>query len=215
MSVNNNLRPAFYAVAVLCSSCRAHQPIAESEGVGEKHPYMTMSANGRRVVDIEKPFVAFSKASGKSQGWLAYALMRRIWIDKKFHERHPSKPTYEATFDEELEARDAAVGTWSEQKVKGTDPYFTELERVRDAGFLREYVWFCVPHQPWDRPSNLRTSGFSMWLSKELPHHQVETWVTVVNQPDGQHVVAGQEAHPARKCTIRPDELSSHEGDAG
>jgi hypothetical protein len=213
--VKMKLRSALCAGAMLWGSCRAHQPDVESQAGGDKHPYMTMSANGRRMVDIEKPFVAFSKASGRSVGWLAYALTRRIWIDGKFHERRPSEPTYRATFDEELEARDAAAGAWSEQKVKLTDPYFTDLEAVRAAGFLREYVWFCVPHPSWERPSNLRMSEFSVWLSKDLPNHKVETWVSVVHQPDGEHVVAGVEAHPPRACVIQPNEAPSERGDAG
>ena len=59
---------------------------------------------GTARIEVEKPALAFPKTSGRFDGWLGYALMRRIWIDTKFHERFKEESQYRYSFEEELDA---------------------------------------------------------------------------------------------------------------
>ncbi len=159
-------------------------------------------AVGSARIEVEKVALAFPKTSGRFNGWLGYALARRIWIDSKFHKRFTNESRYQYTYDEELDARESASKIWSELAAKEhfDDRYFADLGRIEDAGFMREYVWFCVPHPAWIKPAGLKDANFAAWLSSNLPSHVVETWVSAMPLPRPQHVVLGLEAHRPMRC---------------
>jgi hypothetical protein len=143
------------------------------------------------------------KNAGRMEGWFGYAVTRRHWRLKRFQERLGKEVAYQYTFEEELESRSNAAQIWGELSAqkKLTDPYFADLERVRAAGFMREYVWTCVPHPDWAEPAGIRHAEFARWLSLQLPHHQVETWVTVLYGEARDRWIVGVEAHPRRHCS--------------
>jgi hypothetical protein len=157
---------------------------------------------GHHRLELDKPAMAFPKGSGQLEGWMGYALARRTWIDVKFRQSFPQEPRYKYTFDEELYARGSAADMWTELSTKQrySDRYFNELIQVHRAGFMREYVWFCVPHPSWSAPNGLRVDAFFGWMSAHLPEHQVETRVAVVHSPKLEHVIIGSNAHEAQKC---------------
>lgn len=136
--------------------------------------------------------------------WLGYAVTRRQWRLHTFKERFGTEGNYRYTFDEEVEARDNASRIWSETgaKRRNTDPYFASVEAIREAGFVREYVWFCVPHPPWDEPRGLRRIDFDRWMSKTLPNHSVETWVKVMTGPPHDRWIVGVQGHPRTPCEL-------------
>jgi hypothetical protein len=133
---------------------------------------------GSARIEVEKPALAFPKTSGRFHGWLGYALTRRIWIDSKFRERFKGERRYRYTNEEEFDARESASKIWSELDAKEhlDDRYFRDLGQIENAGFLREYVWYCVPHAHWSTPAGLRGEDFAKWMSSHLPSHVVETW---------------------------------------
>jgi hypothetical protein len=159
-------------------------------------------AVGSARIEVETVALAFPKTSGRFNGWLGYALARRIWIDSKFSKRFINESRYQYTYDEELDARESASKIWSELAAKEhfDDRYFADLGRIEDAGFMREYVWFCVPHPAWIKPAGLREADFAAWLSSSLPSHVVETWVSATPMPRPEHVVLGREAHRPMRC---------------
>ena len=159
---------------------------------------------GDHEIEIDKPALSFPKGSGQMEGWMGYALARRTWIDVKFRKLFPSQTGYKYTFDEEVYARGGAAEMWSalDAKQKLSDRYFGELGSVRRAGFIREYVWFCVPHHGWNRPVGLRQDEFARWIAENLPDHQVETRVSVVHGKKMEHVIIGLDSHRPERCNV-------------
>ena len=159
------------------------------------------------AIEVTRQFGSTPKGSGKLEAWLIYATVRGQWIDFKFLDRFPQERTYRYTFDEEVDARDSAAAVWTElrQKEQLSDRYLGELALVHTAGFMREYVWYCVPHGPWRAPSGLRSTQFANWFSERLPEHHVETWVSVVRGSDGRRVVVGIAPYKPQKCALPAD----------
>jgi len=141
--------------------------------------------------------------AGRMEGWFGYAVTRRQWRLERFRKRLGKEVAYQYTFDEELESRQNASQIWGELRAqkKLSDPYFTELELVRAAGFMREYIWECVPHPNWAEPAGIRHAEFARWLSSQLPHHQVETWVTVIYGEPRDRWIVGVQAHVRKLCS--------------
>ena len=183
----------------------ASQSARKTAGSGSSPMLMNV---GGHWIELEKPALAFSKSSGRLNGWLGYALVRRLWVDIKFRQQFPAETAYRYTFEEELAAREGASKIWSSLKSKDQfiDPYFDDLHQIDDAGFFREYVWYCVPHPEWSQPAGLRQAAFSQWMSAHVPDHQVETWVAVVPGGGDQRVILGVQPHPPVKCQVAPAE---------
>lgn len=174
----------------------------------QQDPARNTSAGGsaRMMIEIAKPALDFPKSSGRMPAWLGYAIARRLWVDVRFHQKFPGETTYRYSFEEELEARQIAAKSWAgfNAQKRFTDRYFGDLHQIDDAGFLREYVWYCVPHPAWRQPTDLRQAAFSAWMSGHLPEHQVETWVAVVPAGVGQRVILGLEPHRPVRCQLAP-----------
>jgi hypothetical protein len=171
--------------------------------------FSMIGCGGRQGPEIEvaHQFLSVPASSGKMAAWLAYAMVRRQWIDFKFQDRFPQAHTYRYTFDEELDARDSTAAVWTEMREKEqlSDRYLGELSLVHTAGFMPEYVWHCVPHGPWRAPAGLRSAEFTRWLSERLPDHHVETWVAVLRGSDGRRVVVGIAPHKPERCAVLAD----------
>jgi hypothetical protein len=160
------------------------------------------------AVEVAPTFFELQEKSGQREAWLAYAMKRRLWIDGTFHERYPRETVYRYTFEEELDAREAASSVWAEMRDGNrlSDRYFEELDRVRSAGYLPEYVWYCLPREHWETPRGLRTREFAQWLNANLPEHVVITGASLSRAADGLHMVVGVAAHPPRRC-VAPAEI--------
>ena len=53
--------------------------------------------------------------------------------------------------------------------------YFSDIDRVEAAGFLREYVWSYLRHTSWTTPADLDIAGFEAWRAEHLADHKVVT----------------------------------------
>jgi hypothetical protein len=181
-----------------CAAARSSQ--AKRTSADEASP--TVMKVGGAEIEIAKRALAFPKSTGRFEGWLGYALAKWLWNDSKFRERFPGESSYRSTFEEELDARESAAQIWGElsEKEHLTDPYFAGLHKVDSAGFLREYVWYCVPHPPWKQATGLRQQVFAKWLSERLPDHRVETWVSTYPAKSGVRVVLGVQPHQPTTC---------------
>jgi hypothetical protein len=106
--------------------------------------------------------------------WLAY-LMYRVAHATPIKDCTREPTVVIPTFDEEFEARDATLKTYlrfRQRDAKYDLPYFNDLSRVSDAGFLREYVWVYLRQKSWSaEPSGLRLSEFETWQAENLKDH--------------------------------------------
>lgn len=166
-------------------------------------------ADGPAVeVDLSQGIFA-NKEDGRMHSWFGYAVTRRQWRLRTFHQRFGAEAAYQYTFDEEVEARTNASLIWTEMgaQKRRTDPYFADVEVVRDAGFMREYVWACVPHSKWTEPAGLRLSEFVRWMSLRLARHRVETWVRVIPGTRSERWIVGAEAHRPGECDLHREPM--------
>lgn len=155
-------------------------------------------------LEVAASFTEDARGAKTLPAWLLYAMKRRVYIDVTFYERAPKDSAYRYTFEEELDARDGLAGVWAEMRAKQslTDPYLDEIAQVYTAGFLKEYVWHCVPHSAWTEPRGLRSTEFSAWLSEKLPQHRVETWVKTLPSSEGVRILVGTPAHEPTACAL-------------
>jgi hypothetical protein len=107
--------------------------------------------------------------------WMTYLFTRAA-----FAAREPAKGTgenreSEPTFEEEVRARKMAVSTFRElrhEDGKLASTYFSDVDRVETAGFLREYVWRYLRRDSWNQvPLGLDLTGFDEWRQTELARH--------------------------------------------
>jgi len=181
-------RSALFCCAILTLACAA---------------CATSSAQRRPGVEVAGSFADDARGSKTLPAWLLYAMKRRVYIDITFYERAPKGSAYRYTFEEELDARDGLAGLWAEMRAKESvsDSYLDEVSQVQRAGFMKEYVWHCVPHPAWAAPPGLRSAEFSTWLAEKLPQHRVETWVKTLPSSEGTRVLIGVSAHAPTACS--------------
>ena len=110
--------------------------------------------------------------------WLAYIVTRQQYIKenpKKYLEVPGIIP---AQFAEELDARTGMVTVWKDirgNKNTSKNKYFDDLLKVKDAGFMKEYVWTFLKRESWEKPEDLKLNQFEKWSKKNIPEHKVET----------------------------------------
>lgn|GEM_PF-1684483 len=109
----------------------------------------------------------------ESRIWLAYLFARAAYAATG-SEGGPTVGEREATFEEEVRGRTIAVSTFRELKrgdARLASTYFNDIERVMDAGFLREYVWSYLRNPSWAKPEGLKLEAFNEWRAAHLPAH--------------------------------------------
>jgi hypothetical protein len=110
--------------------------------------------------------------------WMSYLYTRAAQAAKESDDRTLELGEREASFDEEVRARRVAVNLYRSMLRK--DPgvhsaYFTDLERVDGAGFLREYVWRYLHSPSWPTPDALNLHTFDAWRATHLTAHRPVT----------------------------------------
>jgi hypothetical protein len=110
--------------------------------------------------------------------WMSYLYTRAAQAAKESDDRTLELGEREASFDEEVRARRVAVNLYRSMLRK--DPgvhsaYFTDLERVDGAGFLREYVWRYLHSPSWPTPDALNLHAFDAWRATHLTAHRPVT----------------------------------------
>lgn len=109
--------------------------------------------------------------------WLGYALSHANWIEDNYKDKDLAKD-YKLSFDEEVFCRDNLAQIWSELKAKHPgikDDYLDGLLKIRDAGFLKEYIWTFHKQKDWSEPEGLKQKDFNGWMEKNLPGFQPKT----------------------------------------
>ena len=77
------------------------------------------------------------------------------------------------SFDFEYCAREKVVDIWQELKNTHaeTSAHFEDLEKIRNSGFYREYVWVNFYKPYWFKPKNIKQKKFTEWMRNNLSQH--------------------------------------------
>lgn len=114
----------------------------------------------------------------ESKIWLAYLFARAAFAANEA-DGNLATGERESTFEEELRGRTIALTTFRALKHEHAEPdsaYFSDIDRVEAAGFLREYVWSYLRHASWrELPANLDLKGFDAWRAEHLANHKAVT----------------------------------------
>ena len=108
------------------------------------------------------------------QSWVAYSLMRstcQLDIGGK-------NPARNSSYGCEFTARQHLLNAWVEQRAEhesAANGYLDNLLRVREAGFLDEYVVRYFGRQHWQVPVEVRVDEFRAWQRKNLRGHRPVT----------------------------------------
>jgi len=81
-------------------------------------------------------------------------------------------------FEEELDARTSMITVWGELKEKDKSlkhKYFDELEKVKDKGLMKEYIWTFLKRSSWKKPEGMKLKEFKKWLKQNMPDHKAGT----------------------------------------
>jgi hypothetical protein len=114
----------------------------------------------------------------ESKIWLAYLFARAAYAANE-KDGGPAVGEREASFEEEVRGRSIAVSTFRDLRRKDAQlasVYFSDIDRVAAAGFLREYVWSYLRRESWlAPPADLDLQGFDDWRSAHLLNHVAVT----------------------------------------
>jgi hypothetical protein len=121
-----------------------------------------------------------STPHAEEQLWTVYLFTRAAQAAKESETRTLPLGERIASFEEEVRARRVAVNvfrTLARQDSSFRSAYFSDLDQVDGAGFLREYVWRYLHAPSWDRePEGLNLRAFDLWRSGHLIHHHAVTY---------------------------------------
>lgn len=106
--------------------------------------------------------------------WLAYLFARAAYaVRENTGERVAGER--DASFEEEVRGRSVALSTFRDLKhsdAQLASVYFSDIDRVEAAGFLREYVWSYLHHANWEiPPADLKLAAFNAWRAEHLADH--------------------------------------------
>jgi hypothetical protein len=105
------------------------------------------------------------------QSWVAYSLSKSTCQ----LEIGGDNPARNSSYGCEFTARSHLLETWEEQRAEhviATDAYLDDLLRVREAGYLDEYVVHYFGRHHWQVPAEVRVSDFRRWQQANLHQHR-------------------------------------------
>ena len=108
----------------------------------------------------------------QAAGWMSYVLSLLKWDDENKNKEH------RYLFEREVYARENSATVWSELKEKNSDAVEKNLDillRVKEAGLMREYVWFYLRGSDWKIPEDLKLEKFKEWRERNIPDYKPET----------------------------------------
>lgn len=119
------------------------------------------------------------KPEAVTGAWVGYAMARANWISEQVKAKSINPKSYSRTFDEEVAGRESLATIWGELKASDAalaDAYLDQLEAVKKAGLLREYVWANLRQPTWTtEPATLDLARYADWAKANLAGHVVET----------------------------------------
>lgn len=170
------------------SEASTQTPEANTPQVDEPLPNeLRVDANEQNQIPmtfaIDEELLNTDQEGHVSAAWLGYAMSRGIWIKDHFTSEDIKNNAYTYSFDEEVEGRQGMAQIWMEFKEKTpqlTDAYLDKNLAVRDAGFMREYVWVYRKDPSWTtEPEGLRLEEFKTWQESNLADHTPQTRASV------------------------------------
>jgi hypothetical protein len=106
--------------------------------------------------------------------WLAYLFARAAYAVRE-NTGEPVAGERDASFEEEVRGRSVALSTFRDLRhndARLASAYFSDIDRVEAAGFLREYVWSYLHHASWAAPpADLKLAAFEAWRGDHLIDH--------------------------------------------
>jgi hypothetical protein len=152
------------------------------EALGDAIPATTASvvaARARAAAEAEaatKVAIEWDPATPEQESriWLAYLFARAAYAVGESNEG-PAAGEREASFEEEVRGRNTAVNMFRALRhndAQLASAYFSDIDRVEAAGYLREYVWRYLRQTAWKTPpAGLDLPGFDNWRATHLPNH--------------------------------------------
>ncbi len=110
------------------------------------------------------------------QSWVAYSLARSA-CQLEIGGENPARVS---SYGCEFTARRILLDTWDEKRSGQTtvrDEYLDSLIRVREAGYLDEYVVHYFQRKEWLVPAEVDVRGFQDWRRQNLRRHKPETHI--------------------------------------
>ncbi len=111
------------------------------------------------------------------QSWVVYSLGKAACQ----LEAGGDIPSRVSTYGCEFMARRLLAESWDEKRQADpsrSDPYLDTLVRVRDAGYLDEYVVKYFARDGWQVPAEVEPARFAAWQRVNLRGHRPETRLT-------------------------------------
>jgi hypothetical protein len=132
------------------------------------------ASNPIKSTSTSKPVIYLDAnlSNVQAAGWLAYAASLGQWDDQNDNKNGIN------LYEREVYAREKAAIVWSELKQKQSDATEYDLDtmlKVKDAGFMREYVWYFLRKSDWSIPKELNLEGFNKWKEENIPNYQPTT----------------------------------------
>lgn len=111
------------------------------------------------------------------QSWVVYSLAKAACQ----LEAGGDIPSRVSTYGCEFMARRLLAESWDEKRQADpslANPYLDALVRVRDAGYLDEYVVKYFGRKGWQVPAEVDPERFATWQRANLRGHRPETRIT-------------------------------------
>ena len=117
---------------------------------------------------------AFQDTDPVLQSWVAYSLARSACQ----LEVGGDNPARVNTYGCEFTARRLLIDTWDEKRALDpsiSERYLDDLSKVRNAGYLDEYVVRYFGKRDWQVPAEVNVGEFRDWQREYLRGHKPET----------------------------------------
>lgn len=119
-----------------------------------------------------------------SSSWLSYTGVIKEDMEA-FYSENP-EGEYVLSFNTENNARIRLCDSYYEMKEGSKDQYdfetveyIDELTQIKDAGYMKEYVYYSFNTGEWEDEPDLRTSNYESWMEMNLPEHEPQTLASV------------------------------------
>jgi len=160
------IRIILVASAILLSACggsESHNSVNPYRDAGTANNTAAKSKSDIKLVvgPKYKTYTEFESAV-----WVAHALAKL-----RCEANYP-----QLSFENEFCALSTAVDIWREIKKKNNiadipDNTLDDLDAVKKAGFMREYVWVYWRQEYWFAPTDLLLDKFNIWRGQHLGQH--------------------------------------------
>lgn len=124
------------------------------------------------------------------QSWVTYSLARSA-CQLEVGGEIPSRVS---TYGCEFSARSLLIDSWLDKREPPGDDYLDTLARIREEGFLDEYVVHYFAERDWQIPAEVDSARFDAWRRQHLRGHRPETRIIGSwNYRDPARRIAGDE----------------------